>query len=144
MIKNYIEYIKDTGKILGRRAISENDIFNYGTDTISLTCIGDEDVDLRNSYFDISSYEFKTLPTLPISYSTLTYETSSPYGISLSSVPLSSNVSVLYNDDLIEEDVNLDDDIITFTTDTVGIYNLEIDNEQYNNLSSTTFSITAI
>ena len=142
MIKNYIEYIKNTGKILGRRAISENDISNFETDTISLTCIDDREVDFRNSYFDISAFEFKTLPSLPINYSTLTYEISSPYGISLSSVPLSSIVSVSYNDSIIEEDVNFDDDIITFTTDTIGIYNLEIDNEQYNNLSSNIFFLS--
>jgi len=143
MIKNYIEYNNITGKILGSRVIIDKYVSNYETDTISLTCV-DEGVDFRNTYFDISGSEFKTLPNLPIEYSTLTYEISSPHGISLSSVPLSSNISVIYNDTVIEEDTNIDDNIVTFTTDKIGIYNLEIDNEQYNNLSATTFSITAI
>lgn len=141
-MKRYLEYNNSSGEIYGIRNISETDISLYTSELVSLSNIGEFEIDIRNSFFDISASEIKELPSLGIEYTTLNYEISSLYGISLSSIPLSSTFILEYEHDIIEEEI-VEDGIITFTTDTPGVYTFEFDNLLYNNLSSTTFSITA-
>lgn len=143
-MKRYIEYNTSNGSIIGIRTVHEEDTSLYITDTVSLVNIGTLEVDVRNSYFDLSSSEIKELPTLPIQNNTLSYEISSSNSISFSSIPVDTLYSLVYEGDNIESDPLVNDGIINFTTDTAGIYTFEFNNLLYNTLSSTTYSITAL
>tara|TARA_E500000318_G_C3558452_1_gene212216 strand:- start:1305 stop:1736 length:432 start_codon:yes stop_codon:yes gene_type:complete len=143
-MKRYIEYNISDGSINGIKCIHEEDTSFYITDTVSLSNIGNLEVDIRNSYFDLSAIEVKVLPTLPIQYNTLSYEISSSNSISFSSVPVNTQFTIEYNSSIINDDSLIDDSILTFTTDTPGVYTLKFDNSLYNNLSSSTYSITAL
>tara|TARA_R110000787_G_scaffold7299_1_gene25081 strand:- start:6767 stop:7198 length:432 start_codon:yes stop_codon:yes gene_type:complete len=143
-MKRYIEYNISDGSINALRIIHEEDISLYSSDTVSFYDIGTSLVDIRNSYFVLSSSEIKELQTLPIQYNTLSYEISSSNSISFSSIPVNTQFELEYNSNIIESASSIDDGILTFTTDTVGVYTLEFSNSLYNNLSSTTYSITAL
>jgi hypothetical protein len=143
-MNRYLEYNISDGSINGIRSIHEEDVSFYVTDTVSLSNIGNLEVDIRNSYFDLSAIEVKELPTLPLQYNTLSYEINSSNSISFSSVPLNTSVDVEFDSDNIAGLSAIDDGILNFTTDTAGIYTIEFNNVLYNELSSTTFSITAV
>jgi hypothetical protein len=142
-MKKYIEFNIDDGVIICIRNILESDTILYESDKTSLLEIDSyTEVDLRNSY--ISGTEIKELPNLPITYDTLIYEIGSSRTISFSTIPANTSFTLEYNGSIIEHAPQVDDNILTFTFDTEGTYKLEFDNTQYNNLSSTTYSITAL
>ena len=143
-MSRYIQYNITNGDINSLIIINENDKSYYITDTFALSNIGTLDVDIRNSYVDISGSDIKLLPTLPIQYNTLSYEISSSNSISLSSIPTNTSFILEYNNTYIESSSAVNDGIITFTTDTAGVYTFEFNNMSYNNLSSTSYSITAL
>jgi hypothetical protein len=120
-MKKYVEYIIDSGKITGIRIMNESDINFYLTDTISLLEIDSNlKVDTRNNF--VSNNQIKTLTTIPVATSAL----------------------LKFNESYLNNLSSIDDGFINFTTDTSGIYTFEFENSNYHNLSSTTYSITAI
>ena len=142
-MKKYVEYIIDSGKITGIRIMNESDINFYITDTVSLLEIDSNlKVDTRNNF--VSNNQIKTLSTLPISYNTLSYEISSSNVISFSSIPVATSALLKFNESYLNNLSSIDDGFINFTTDTSGIYTFEFENSNYHNLSSSTYSITAI
>jgi hypothetical protein len=123
--------------------MNESDINFYLTDTVSLLEIDSNlKVDTRNNF--VSNNQIKTLTTLPVSYNTLTYEISSSNVISFSSIPVATSALLKFNESYLNNLSSIDDGFINFTTDTSGIYTFEFENSNYHNLSSTTYSITAI
>lgn len=140
-MKKYIDYNNDNGLINCIRIIQESDLILY--DTASLLEIdNDLEVDLNNSY--ISGGMVLQKPDFNVECSNFTYPISSTEYIILSSIPENTLFKIYDRDndsDIIEMD-NINDGLLEINFDTAGIYKVVLDNELFNNITST-YHITA-
>lgn len=139
-MKRYIDYNINNGTINCIRDMQESNYALYSTSSL-LEIDKELQIDVRNSY--ISGGEILQKPDINIETFTYTYLTSSTNYLTLSGIPINTSFEI-YKEDMndIIEFGNISDGILEINFDTAGIYKIILDNDLYNNLTST-YYITA-